>query len=139
MTRAAAAALALIGTLAAASAACSTGDSTPAATPGTVSGASMDIELRHEPPRPGSNDIEVMVQRDRTPVDGATVTAVFSMPSMPSMNMPEMHSSAALSPAGGGRYRGRVDLSMAGTWNVKVTVAMGSEELGSYTSSVVAK
>ena len=61
------------------------------------------------------------------------------MPAMPSMNMPEMRSTATLAPAGDGRYRGTGHLSMAGTWNVMVTVTRAGEELGTNRLSIVVR
>jgi hypothetical protein len=72
-------------------------------------------------------------------VTDATVTTVFSMPAMPSMNMPAMRSTATLAHDAAGRYRGTGQLSMGGTWNVTVTVSRGPDELGRKTFSIIAK
>jgi Cu(I)/Ag(I) efflux system membrane fusion protein/cobalt-zinc-cadmium efflux system membrane fusion protein len=94
---------------------------------------------RPDPPAEGENAFEVtVVGSDGSPVTDATVTTVFSMPAMPSMNMPAMRSDATLAHEGDGRYRGTGRLEMGGTWNVAVTVARGSEELGTRRFSVVA-
>ena len=121
--------------------ACSTSEVPPAVTQGTTTGEGMDIGFRSEsaPPTAGDNLFEVTVTKDGAPVSDATVTAVFSMPAMPSMNMPEMRSTATLAPDGEGRYRGTGRLSMAGTWNVRVTVTRDSKELGTKSLSIVAK
>jgi hypothetical protein len=93
-----------------------------------------------DPPQAGDNTFEVTVkQPDGSPVTDATVTAVFSMPPMPSMNMPAMRSTVTLAHEASGRYRGSGWLSMGGTWNVIVTISRESEELGSKKLSVVAK
>ena len=100
------------------------------------------IEFRSipDPPTSGDNTFEVTVKSPGgSPVTDATVTAVFSMPPMPSMNMPAMRSTATLASERSGRYRGIGQLSMGGTWNVTVTVSRGSEELGIKSFSVVAK
>ena len=100
----------------------------------------MEISFRSDaPPTSGTNTFEVTVKKDGAPVNDATVTTVFTMPAMPSMNMPEMHSNASLAPAGEGRYRGTGELSMSGTWNVRVTVTRDGQELGRSTLSLVAK
>ena len=102
----------------------------------------LGIAFRSEPdpPQAGGNTFEVTVkQPDGSPVTDATVTAVFSMPPMPSMNMPAMRSTAALAHEASGRYRGSGWLAMSGTWNVTVTASRGSEELGSAKFSVVVK
>jgi hypothetical protein len=101
----------------------------------------MEIGFRSEadPPTAGNNAFEVTVSKDGSPISDAKVDAVFSMPAMPAMNMPAMRTSATLTPAGGGRYRGTGQLSMAGTWSVQVTVARNGQELGTKSLSIVAK
>ncbi len=115
--------------------------STPASQPAS-DGQNVAIEFRSQPdpPASGDNTFEVVVTRpDGSPVTDATVAAVFSMPAMPSMNMPAMRSTAALPHQGSGRYRGTGQLSMGGTWTVIVTVSRGTEELGRKNFSVIAK
>jgi Cu(I)/Ag(I) efflux system membrane fusion protein/cobalt-zinc-cadmium efflux system membrane fusion protein len=100
----------------------------------------VTFDSEPNPPAEGDNTFEVTVkQADGSPVTDATVTTVFSMPAMPSMNMPAMRSEATLQHEDDGRYRGTGQLEMGGTWNVAVSVARGSEELGSRRFSVVAK
>jgi hypothetical protein len=120
---------------------CSTSEVPPAVTQGTTTGEGVNIGFRFEsaPPTSGDNLLEVTVAKDGAPVADAAVTVVFSMPAMPSMNMPEMRSTATLAPAGNGRYRGASQLSMAGTWNVRVTVVHDSQELGTKSLSIVAR
>ena len=92
------------------------------------------------PPTKGDNTVEVTVKRaNGLPVTDGTVTTVFSMPAMPSMNMPAMRSDAPLRHQGEGQYRGTSQLSMGGTWNVAITVAQGSSELATRRTSIVAK
>jgi copper/silver efflux system protein len=92
------------------------------------------------PPKSGDNSFLVTVkQPDGTPVADGEVKAIFSMPAMPSMNMPAMRSDAALSPQGGGVYRGTGQLSMSGTWNVEVSISRKGQDLGRAKFSVVAK
>jgi hypothetical protein len=106
----------------------------------TGQGVTIDFRSKPDPPKSGDNTFEVTVKRpDGSPVTDATVTAVFSMPAMPSMNMPAMRSDATLAHEAAGRYRGRAQLSMAGTWNVTVVVSRGLEELANKKFSLVAK
>ncbi|MBI4487082.1 MAG: FixH family protein, partial [Acidobacteria bacterium] len=72
-------------------------------------------------------------------VTDAHVTAVFSMPPMPAMNMPAMRSDASLTHVGTGTYRGTGQLSMGGTWNVEVSIARGSGPPDTARFSIVAK
>ena len=102
----------------------------------------MAIDFRSEPdpPKSGDNTIEVTVrQPDGTAITDAAVTAVFSMPAMPAMNMPAMRSETTLTHVEGGRYRGMGQLSMAGTWNVTVTATRAGEPIGRRSFSIVAK
>lgn len=114
----------------------------PVGQPAAMSGQSVTIAYasRPDPPTSGDNAIDVTVKTpDGSPVTDAAVAAVFSMPAMPSMNMPAMSSQAALMHAGEGVYRGTSHLSMGGTWNVTITVARGGAELGAMRFSVVTK
>ena len=107
-----------------------------------MSAGSVNIEFRSDPdpPQSGDNTYQVTVkQPDGTPVTDADVTAVFSMPAMPSMNMPAMRSDAPLAHIGDGTYRGTGQLSMAGTWNVVVSISQGTEPPGTARFSIVAK
>ncbi|HEY7443021.1 MAG TPA: FixH family protein [Vicinamibacterales bacterium] len=107
---------------------------------GAADGLVVTFRTDPSPPASGDNTIEVTVRRaDGSPVTDGTVTTVFSMPAMPSMNMPAMRSDVALRHEGQGRYRGTGQLSMGGTWNVAITVAQGSTEIASRRTSIVAK
>ena len=113
----------------------------PAAAPATGGqGVSIDFRSEPDPPRYGDNAVEVTLrQPDGTPITDATVTAVFSMPAMPSMNMPAMRAEAPLTHVEGGRYKGTGQLSMGGTWTVVVTASRGGETVAKKTLSIVAK
>jgi nitrogen fixation protein FixH len=114
-------------------------DDAPSAIQGTTTGAGMAVDFRTDKePASGANPLEVKVTKDGAPVDGAKVTVRFSMPAMPSMNMPEMHSDATLASVGEGRYRGTGELSMDGTWNVLITVTRDGQELATSRLSIVA-
>jgi nitrogen fixation protein FixH len=112
----------------------------PAAQSGSGTGA-LSITFRTlDTPQSGENKVEAVVkQADGKPVTDANVAVTFRMPAMPSMNMPEMHTTTELSHSGDGRYVGTSKLSMAGTWNVTVTVSRDGAQIGSSRSSVIAK
>jgi hypothetical protein len=102
----------------------------------------IDIALASDPnpPKSGDNSFAVTVkQADGSALTDGRVTAVFSMPAMPSMNMPAMKSDATLLHQGGGTYRGPGQLSMAGTWDVTVSVSRNGQEVGNRRFSLVAK
>jgi nitrogen fixation protein FixH len=113
------------------------------ATAGQSSAAGqVGLEFRStpDPPASGDNTYEVTVtQADGSPVTDATVTVVFSMPAMPTMGMPAMRSEAPLAHQGSGRYIGKGQLEMNGTWSVLVTASRGADEIGRRSFSVIAK
>jgi Cu(I)/Ag(I) efflux system membrane protein CusA/SilA len=94
---------------------------------------------RPDPLEKGDNLLEVTV-RDAggAPVTDARVSTTFSMAAMPSMNMPAMHTEAALRHEGDGRYRGTGRLSMSGTWTASIVVARDAIEVATRRFSVVA-
>lgn len=103
-------------------------------------GLTVTFASRPDPPAEGDNTFDVTVTGpDGTPITDATVTLVFSMPAMPSMNMPAMRSETTLAHTANGRYEGSGDLTMGGTWNVAVTIARGPDELTTRRLSIVAK
>lgn len=101
----------------------------------------VDITLRTnpDPVRTGDNTFEVMVMQDGKPVTDATVSTEFYMPAMPSMNMPEMRTKTDLTHAGNGMYGGKGQVTMAGDWDVTVTVMRGGQEVGRRTLKLTAK
>ena len=114
------------------------GNAVPAAT--STEGVTIDFSSEPDPPKSGDNTIEVTVrQPDGTAITDALVTAVFSMPAMPAMNMPAMRAEAKLTHVEGGRYQGMGQLAMAGTWNVTVTATRDGEPIGRRSFSIVAK
>ena len=113
-----------------------------AATPGAAAGPRLSIDLHtsSDPLKVGPSTLMATVkQADGRPVEDATVTVVFAMAAMPSMNMPAMRSEAALHPTGGGVYLGPVDVPTPGRWDVTVTVTRGAERLGSRQLTVIAR
>lgn len=113
---------------------------TSAAAPATASGVPIEFTINPNPPRAGRNALAVVVrQPDGAPVTDATVKTVFSMPAMPSMNMPAMRSEAALGHAGAGVYRGSLDVMMNGRWEASVTVTRGGQRLGSKQMTLMAR
>lgn len=117
-------------------------ESAPAAsTPAGAAQTGMDITLRTnpDPVRTGDNTFEVMVMQDGKPVTDAMVSTEFYMPAMPSMNMPEMRTKTDLTHAGNGMYRGNGQVTMAGDWDVTVTVMRGGQEIGRRTVKLTAK
>lgn len=101
---------------------------------------SIGVAITPDPPRSGENAIEMTIRgSDGSPLSDAAVTAVFSMPAMPSMNMPAMRSDATVAHVSESTYRGKVQLSMGGTWNVVVTVTRAGERVATKKFSILAK
>ncbi len=123
------------------STACTKSEAPAPVTAGTTTGEGMTIEFRSQsdPPKFGDNTFEVTVRKDGAAVTDATVTVTFSMPAMPTMNMPAMSTGVTLTHAGEGTYRGAIQLSMAGTWTVMINATRAGAELGTQRFSVVAK
>ena len=117
-------------------------ESAPAASaPAGAAQTGMDITLRTnpDPVRTGDNTFEVMVMQDGKPVTDAMVSTEFYMPAMPSMNMPEMRTKTDLTHVANGMYRGKGQVTMAGDWDVTVTVMRGGQEIGRRTVKLTAK
>jgi len=109
-------------------------------TVGTADGYVVTFGTDPNPPAKGGNKIFVTVQRPNgSPTTEGEVIAVFSMPAMPSMNMPAMRSEASLTHAGEGRYSGITQLAMGGTWEVAISVREGEKALAARRTSIVAK
>jgi hypothetical protein len=119
-----------------------TSEGTKPSTPAAVAteGVTIDFTSAPDPPKAGDNTIEVTVrQPDGTAITDAAVTAVFTMPAMPAMNMPAMRAEAKLAHVEGGRYQGMGQLAMSGTWNVTVTATRDGDPIGRRSFSIVAK
>jgi hypothetical protein len=116
--------------------------STPASQPGKAAGGGVTIDFRNypDPPKTGDTTVEAIVRGpDGKPITDATVTTTLSMPAMPAMNMPAMSTDAKMTHQGEGHYRGIGQVSMAGTWNVTVSVSREGKEIGNQRFSLVVK
>lgn len=113
----------------------------PASEPAGAPQTGMDITLTSnpDPVRMGDNTFDVKVMQDGKPVTDATVSTEFYMAAMPSMNMPEMRTKADLAHVGDGTYRGKGQVTMAGTWDVTVRVVREGQEIGSKRITLTAK
>lgn len=79
----------------------------------------------------GDNQFEVMVKGTAgKAVSGADVSIVFVMPAMPAMKMAEMRNEVMLKPAEAGMYTGTGQVTMAGKWNVTISVKQNGQETG---------
>jgi len=107
---------------------------------GGSDGVVVTFGTEPNPPAKGDNRLVVTVAKpDGSAVTDGSVTAVFLMPAMPSMNMPAMRSETVLTHAGEGRYQGTGQLPMGGTWEVAISIRQGTEEVATRRTSIVAK
>lgn len=85
----------------------------------------VTVTLRSDPPAAGVNPVTVSV-RDAAgkPVTTAAVVVEYGMPGMP--GMPPMSYKEPLAPAGQ-VYKGNLNFSMAGPWQVTVKVRQGGK------------
>ena len=103
-------------------------------------GLAIDFRTDPDPPSHGDNMLVVVV-RDASgaAVTGAEVNVRFYMAPMPSMNMPAMRADAVLLGGEKGEYHGHANISMAGRWDVTVTVARGGQRLGTKNLGITAR
>jgi Cu(I)/Ag(I) efflux system membrane fusion protein/cobalt-zinc-cadmium efflux system membrane fusion protein len=103
-------------------------------------GLAIDFRTDPDPPSHGDNML-IAVVRDAsgTPVTDAQVSVRFYMAPMPSMNMPAMRSDAVLLGGDNGEYHGHANISMAGRWDVTVTVTRNGQRLGAKSLGVTAR
>ena len=81
--------------------------------------------------------LEVTVRENGKPVTDAEVTVELRMP--PDGAMGEMRTGAELKAAGGGHYKGQVDMTMAGKWDAIVRVRRGGQVVATHTEPVTAE
>ena len=104
----------------------------------------VTLATRPSPPVTGDNDFDVTVQVDAMPLVGADVSLLLVMPAMPEMGMPEMRNTIVLKPAEGkaaddGKYAGRGQVMMAGTWYVTVSVKVANAVVAEKKLTLVAR
>ena len=92
-----------------------------------------------DPPRMGENVFGIEVMRGSAPVTDAEVSLELYMAAMPEMNMPEMRTTVPLQHEGGGSYRGKGNVVMAGAWDATVKVTRGGDQIGAREFSITAQ
>ena len=82
---------------------------------------SYDVEVRMDknPPVVGDNNITVEVKESGKAVTDAKIVVDYSMPAMPGMPAMNSKTDAELK---GSVYKGTMNISMAGAWNVAVKI-----------------
>jgi len=117
-----------------------TSPQTPATQAAPAARPNIVFRSQPNPPEVGSNTFEVLAKdAEGRAVTDAEVSVGFFMPAMPSMGMPAMRSSAALSHIADGTYRGAGQVPMAGTWQVTVSVRRNGQAIGTKRLTVVVR
>lgn len=85
----------------------------------------VTLGINHNPPVAGPNDVTVDVKdsADKAVTD-AKVVVKYDMPAMPGMPAMSHKTDTVLE---GSRYKGSIDLMMAGPWNITVQVNRGGQ------------
>jgi nitrogen fixation protein FixH len=116
-------------------AACSRGAAT-GPPPAPIQPVTLAIEAAPAPPTTGENHITVVATgADGTAADDLTVAGELFMPVMESMGK----TTIAFTPAGGGRYTGQGNLTMAGAWQLTVTAKRGGQTLATRTFNLTTR
>jgi RND family efflux transporter MFP subunit len=110
-----------------------------AAAPSAASAIGITFRSDPESPKPGDATLIVTVREAGKPVTDAEVSAVLSMPAMPTMNMPGMRAETKLTAIGGGTYRGTSQVMTPGRWDVAVSVRRNGQLLGSRQFALIAR
>lgn len=85
----------------------------------------VTARIDKDPPTTGENNIAITVKDAAgNAVTDAKVKVEYSMPAMPGMPPMNYKTDAALS---GSEYKGKINLSMAGPWNIAVKVTRGGK------------
>ena len=85
----------------------------------------VDIRMDKNPPVVGANNIEITVtDRAGKAVTDAKVQVIASMPAMPGMPAMENKADAKIDD---GKYKGKIDLSMGGSWNMSARIIRGGK------------
>jgi hypothetical protein len=109
------------------------------AAPAGAQALEITLKTDPDPVTMGENTFEATVLQNGKPLTDATVSTEFFMAAMPSMGMPEMRTKTDLTHQGNGIYRGKGQVTMAGGWDVTVTVMRDGQEIGSRKMTLTAK
>jgi nitrogen fixation protein FixH len=92
--------------------------------------ANITLTTEPSPAQKGPNTVRVqLTDASGQPITGAAVTVTFSMPAMPSMNMPAMNIIAKTTDKGAGMYEGKADLGSGGMWQVTILAQRNSQTI----------
>jgi RND family efflux transporter MFP subunit len=99
----------------------------------------IDFSSVPSPIKVGSNTLRVkLTGPDGKPLSGSLVTVALFMPAMPQMGMAAMHATSTLSEQASGIYEGKIDVLMAGTWQMTVSAARNGQVIATKRLSMTA-
>lgn len=108
----------------------------------TAASSAIQFRFHADPasPKGGSNATVHVAVLDASgkPISDAAIKVALVMPAMPTMNMPEMRSSADLN-WDGTQYTGTVKVPSSGAWDVEIEARRNGQVLGTYRSRLVAQ
>jgi hypothetical protein len=94
-------------------------------------GATVTLTTKPSPLGLGQNLFEVSVKDPKgQSITDATVALALVMPADPKTKHPEMRTEGTLNSVGSGKYSGIAMVTMAGDWDVTVTVRRGGKAIG---------
>lgn len=98
----------------------------------TTSSYKVDVQINHNPPIAGENEVMVNVKDNSGKVvTDANVAVGYDMPAMPGMPAMSHKADATLE---GNSYKATVDLMMAGSWTISVNITRnGKTETAKFT------
>jgi len=106
-----------------------------------ASGMKIELHTQGELKGAEENAFQVaLTDASGKPVSDAQVTVTLVMPAMPSMNMPEMRNSFALTWSGGQQlYAGKGNVPMSGSWSATVEARKNGSVIASARTRLNAK
>lgn len=101
--------------------------------------ATLTLTTKPSPLGLGQNLFEVSVKDAKgQPISNATVALLLLMPADPKTKHPEMRTEGTLNTVGAGKYSGIAIVTMAGKWDVTVTVRRDGNVIGRKTVRLTA-
>jgi hypothetical protein len=85
----------------------------------------VEVKIDKNPPVVGNNNVEIKIRDEKGGyVTDAKVIVEYSMPAMPGMPAMNYKADTKLE---GKEYKAKMDLSMAGSWNVTIKITRGDK------------
>jgi len=89
-----------------------------------VGNYNVEVKIDKNPPVVGDNNIEIKIKEADKYITDAKVVVEYSMPAMPGMPAMNYKTDTKLD---GYEYKAKMNLSMAGSWNITVRIERGGK------------